>query len=122
MKALTVKQPWAELIASGKKPLETRTWSTSYRGRLAIHAGKEADEDAPAWNPSDARLPRGTIVAIAELVDCRPMTPADEEAACCSYVEGKYVFVLEAVRRLPPPGIPAKGKLGLWDTNLRGVA
>lgn len=120
MKALTVKQPWAELIASGRKPLETRTWSTSYRGKLAIHAGKEVDP----FGPPTPRLAaeRGVIVAIADLVDCRPMTLADEDAACCAYVEGKYVFVLDNVRRLPPPGIPAKGKLGLWDTNLRGVA
>lgn len=40
MKALTVHQPWATLIAIGAKRLETRSWSTSYRGPLAIHAAK----------------------------------------------------------------------------------
>lgn len=39
MKALTVRQPWASLIALGVKTVETRSWSTKYRGPLAIHAG-----------------------------------------------------------------------------------
>lgn len=40
MKALTLTQPWATLVATGAKRIETRSWSTSYRGPLAIHAGK----------------------------------------------------------------------------------
>jgi len=40
MKALTLYQPWATLIAIGAKKVETRWWSTKYRGPLAIHAGK----------------------------------------------------------------------------------
>lgn len=39
MKALTLHQPWASLIALGVKTIETRSWSTKYRGRIAIHAG-----------------------------------------------------------------------------------
>jgi len=41
MKALTIRQPWASLISLGVKTIETRSWSTKYRGPLAIHAGKE---------------------------------------------------------------------------------
>ena len=40
MKMLTLHQPWASLIAVGVKTIETRSWSTPYRGPLAIHAGK----------------------------------------------------------------------------------
>ncbi len=40
MKALTISQPWASLIAEGVKTIETRSRSTKYRGPLAIHAGK----------------------------------------------------------------------------------
>lgn len=40
MKALTLWQPWASLVALGVKTIETRSWSTSYRGPLAIHAAK----------------------------------------------------------------------------------
>ena len=38
MKALTIKQPWASLIASGIKDIENRTWKTHYRGKIYIHA------------------------------------------------------------------------------------
>jgi hypothetical protein len=38
MKALTLTQPWATLVAIGAKTIETRSWATSYRGPLAIHA------------------------------------------------------------------------------------
>jgi len=40
MKVLTLTQPWATLVAIGAKRLETRSWSTGYRGPLAIHAAK----------------------------------------------------------------------------------
>lgn len=39
MKALTLHQPWASLVALGVKTIETRSWATRYRGPLAIHAG-----------------------------------------------------------------------------------
>jgi len=52
MKALTLWQPWASLIAVGAKRIETRSWSTKYRGPLAIHAAArkpdiESGEDGP---------------------------------------------------------------------------
>lgn len=40
MKALTLTQPWATLVAIGAKTIETRSWLTTYRGRIAIHAAK----------------------------------------------------------------------------------
>lgn len=52
MKALTLYQPWAQLVALGVKSIETRSWSTSYRGPLAIHAALTTkpwrDLDAPS--------------------------------------------------------------------------
>ena len=46
MKALTVRLPWANLIANRIKFVELRSWQTAYRGPLAIHAGKTVDRDA----------------------------------------------------------------------------
>lgn len=43
MKALSIKQPWAYLIAAGHKDVENRSWSTNYRGRIYIHASKTQD-------------------------------------------------------------------------------
>ena len=40
MKAITIKQPFASLIAAGLKEYEFRTWKTKYRGEILIHAGK----------------------------------------------------------------------------------
>lgn len=40
MKAITLTQPWATLVAIGVKKIETRSWATAYRGPLAIHAAK----------------------------------------------------------------------------------
>ena len=38
MKAISIKQPWASLIAHGIKDIENRTWATKYRGKVLIHA------------------------------------------------------------------------------------
>lgn len=48
MKTLTLKQPWASLIANGYKKYEFRTWKTNYRGPILIHAGKGIEKDALA--------------------------------------------------------------------------
>ena len=91
MKALTIWQPWASLIACGAKRFETRSWATSLRGKIAIHAAlrpaHELDrktsaaivrafddcasiEDLPGYI---AKLPHGAVVATAELVGCHKM-------------------------------------------------
>jgi hypothetical protein len=44
MKAISLWQPHAQLIAIGAKPFETRGWKTPYRGKIAIHAGKNTEE------------------------------------------------------------------------------
>lgn len=46
MKAITIRQPWASLIALGEKKIETRSWQTKYRGPILIHAGKSVDKKA----------------------------------------------------------------------------
>lgn len=93
MKALTLWQPWASLVALGVKRIETRSWSTDYRGPLAIHAGTKrpsTDGSVGGWWPhqdpdlgwhayhmgADRQilLPLGAIVATARLVDVVPIT------------------------------------------------
>jgi activating signal cointegrator 1 len=90
MKAITILQPYASLIAYGQKKIETRSWSTKYRGPLAIHAGLGKQHIdlcrqqlfwANLWpyeiaaqyslqERIDKFLPLGAVIAIAELVDC----------------------------------------------------
>lgn len=74
MKALTLWQPWASLIALGVKTIETRGWSTNYRGPLAIHAAKRppkaADVGPHGWI-GEFQLGRWTAdVHHAEPCDC----------------------------------------------------
>ena len=102
MKALSLRQPWASLIADGRKTIETRTWRTYYRGPLAIHASTHPYED----------LPTGGIIAVAWLYDCRPMEPSDESDACIALFEGAYAWLLTSIEAVPL--ISCKGRLGLW--------
>ena len=139
MKALSLTQPWATLVAIGAKRYETRSWFTSYRGQIAIHASK----GFPAWAKETLReepfrsvlyangaaaawLPLGHVIAICDVTACIPTNArasrqslaniglTEQEFAFGDYSEGRYAWRLENVRRLPEP-IPAKGALGLWD-------
>ena len=143
MKALTMTQPWATLVAIGANIIETRDWPTKYRGPFAIHAAKgfpkEAralcgrqpfrDALAAAGFMSANDLPLGTVVAVANLdslLVCDDATlkeirarsrrgelPA-HEADFGDFSDGRYGFVLGNVRRVEPP-LPAKGMLGFWE-------
>lgn len=85
--AISIKQPWAALIAAGLKTVEVRTWSTSRRGRILIHAAKQPDVRAQGWKHITTRSlaqaceQRGGIIAVADLVDCLTyFTPEQFEA------------------------------------------
>ena len=105
MKALSLTQPWASLVAIGAKRIETRSWSTSYRGRVAIHASKGFPRDAKElmWQEpflgclreagivrfniflgiageGEANMPVGAVIATAAISDVwRINRPGDAE-------------------------------------------
>ena len=127
MKAITLWQPWASYIAVGSKRYETRSWATSYRGPLAIHASarkmtegeRDLLEDYPfphGYGP----LPFGAVVATCELVECVRMTDAAIAARECieldlgDWYPGRFAWCLVNVVSLSEP-IPAKGAQGLWE-------
>lgn len=135
MKVLTLTQPWATLVAIGAKRIETRSWQTTYRGPLLIHAGKglagmsRADlEEIISTEPftsaleaagitEASQLPRGAIVARCVLVDVErveKLRVSTQERAFGNYAPGRFGWLLSDIRALPEP-IPAKGALGLWD-------
>ncbi len=70
IRALTICQPYAELIRLGEKRVENRTWPTSYRGRLAIHAGKGTSYLEPGDRQRYPGMAFGAVVAVANLVGC----------------------------------------------------
>ena len=119
MKTLSVRQPWAWLIVQGSKDIENRTWATSYRGPLLIHAGLQVDQpviDALMHDhckkfPHTHDWPRfrtGGIVGMADLVNC--VTSHDSE-----WFDGPYGWVLANPR--PVPFYACRGKLGIWQCD-----
>jgi hypothetical protein len=106
MKALSIKQPWANLIACGQKTIETRLWGTDYRGPLLIVSSRRPKIE-----------PAGCALAIAELVECRPMTLADEKAALCEVSEKAVAWVFRNIRPLKP--FPVNGRLGIFDIEVQ---
>ena len=125
MRALTLWQPWASAIAVGMKRMETRSWGTTYRGPLAIHAARrpmgpgelELLEDYPLpYGASD--VPLGAIVAtctLADVVRCNGAMVVDVvEDAWGDFSEGRFAWVLTDVAPLRSP-IPMPGARGLWE-------
>jgi hypothetical protein len=115
VKALSLTQPWATLIADGRKTIETRSWPTIFRGRIAIHAAKSIDSTAcQDFGYKSESLPRGAILGTAELYSCvrfpHPSAPPDEYG---DFSDGRYGFLLRDFQPLDAP-IPEKGSLGLW--------
>lgn len=113
MLALNVRQPWANMIASGKKTIETRSWQAivdhkPYRGPLLIVASSK-----PAIQPC------GCLVAITTLIDCRPMKPEDTKAACCDYYSDLYAWVLRETYAIQNERV--KGMLYLWDYRVNPI-
>ena len=139
MKALTILQPWASLIACGAKKFETRSWSTKYRGPIAIHVAQHKDTPRCAWQePFKSELAKagmfseypggkigfslrynGCVIAIAELVACVEMTNElialvpEPEKSFGWYEPGRFMWMLENVKAIEP--VPAKGKQGIWE-------
>lgn len=81
LRALSLWQPWASLIAAGAKRWETRSWPTAYRGPLLIHAAHTRPAGIDDWRFIEEaiqvlgtsefdKLPRGGVVAIVELEAC----------------------------------------------------
>ncbi len=136
LRALTVKDPWATLIAIGAKQIETRSYRTRYRGPISIHSSKafrredqefcsqepvcSALERAGIYSPTD--MPRGAVIAVAEIVACdqvlggqdsQEMIPPEPERSFGFYSPGRWMWRLANVRRLAEP-VPSRGLLGLW--------
>ncbi len=71
MKVITIKQPFATLIAEGIKEYEFRTWKTKYSGEILIHAGKGVNKKAmKKFEKYNLDYPSVCIIAKANLVDC----------------------------------------------------
>jgi hypothetical protein len=104
MKALSLKEPWASLIVSGQKTIETRVWCTKHRGPLLI-VGSQKPDGAFA----------GKAACIVDVLSCREMTVEDEEAACIALYPRAKAWMLGNLRRVRP--VQLKGQLGVYEVD-----
>lgn len=118
MKVLSLKQPFAELVVSGKKTIELRKWNTKFRGEFLIHASKTPDKESMK-SFGFVELPLGAIVGKAKLVDVKGYKTREEhlkdkDKHLANSFWGDFGFVLEDVQKFEKP-IPAKGNLNFWE-------
>lgn len=143
MKALSLWQPWATLVALKIKEYETRSWGTGYRGELAIHAAKRkmGDYEHRLINHLAERLlmpelakpdtyPLGSVVAVTRLEGCYHMIKDREaepkeidiaeqdslELLVGNWMPRRLAWKFTDVEMLEHP-IPARGAQGLWLWN-----
>lgn len=129
MKVLTVKQPYASLIAYGIKKYEFRVWKTKYRGEILIHAGKNIDKEAmEKFRQFNLDFPLGCIIARANIDEVikvddefREVLRKENNLVYNHIINDKeykgYAFKLSNVEILNP--IYINGKLGLWNYELK---
>lgn len=145
MKALSIKQPWASLIAHGIKDVENRSWRTNFRGRIYIHASSRKAGDLPYilstqqanyittkvdnMPPYTDNMPFSAIIGEVDIVDCvinHPSIWAEKMSTYpCENISGlqilsknqKYIWnwVLENPVLYENPILNVKGKLSFWE-------
>lgn len=125
MKALSLTQPWATPVVTGRKHVETRGWKPpqwALGQRIAIHASKGmpgyAKDAARHFGMDPEALARGAVIGSVVLVKAAPTE--DVRAAITltelemgDYEDGRYAWALAGAQHHDP--IPASGSLGLWD-------
>lgn len=129
LRGLSIRNPWPwYILEPGGKDVENRTWSTTYRGTVLVHASKgwsldewhsaalfasRFDRELVSRCPEPRELPAGAVVGVVELV--RVIAPGSVRNVlnASDWYTGDYGLVLANPRRLPEP-IPWRGALGLW--------
>lgn len=144
MKALSVKQPWASLIAHGIKDIENRTWKTNFRGKIYIHSTvKGANVDFTTeqtaslftneiWNPETGfnkdLFVFSAIIGEVEITDC----VVNHKSIWAEKTKGRYVgdgvfvlnekpiynWVLDNPVLYEKPILNVKGKLSFWEPDV----
>ncbi|HVS73124.1 MAG TPA: ASCH domain-containing protein [Phycisphaerae bacterium] len=148
MKCLSLWQPWATLVVIGAKKFETRSWPTSHRGWLLIHAAKKRDRESlrdaiedvffsdplkKAGYADPEMLPFGAIIGMVALESCRLIhhdntmgysshrLPDYPERALGNFAPGRFAWELRDFGRFSRP-VPFKGCQGIFDVSEELVA
>jgi hypothetical protein len=139
IKLFSLWQPWASFMELGYKRNETRSWSTGYRGLIAIHAAKnktallDADDilEAAGFDMRESTTvggstwPLGEIVCVVRLVDCVKTEAirdslTRQERAMGDYSDGRFAWVTTDLHKIEP-GIPFRGVQGLKPLSPEGM-
>jgi hypothetical protein len=124
LKCLSVSQPFADLIISGKKTIELRKWNTNFRGEFFIHAPiKIRIKDCKRLKITK-KLVTGVIIGKAELYDVKKYNSSKEvkldqkfHLASKNFQNKTFGFKIKNAKSLRIP-IPWKGQLGFFDVEL----
>ncbi len=121
MKAISIRQPWAELILRGRKTMELRTWDTRIRGRVAVHAGKQVEPAAcEAYDLDPANLVRGALLGHVDIVGVVEVGQdnwdelREEHLALGDYPGPRRGWRLANPERLSEP-VPMRGRRQFFD-------
>lgn len=124
-KCLFLKQPYAQLVVSGKKTIELRKWNTKFRGEFLVHASKIPNKDACERNKIDPiSCVKGAIIGKAVLYDVKAyptsrsfLRDKDKHFATKDFAEYKYGFLLRGANKFQKP-LFIPGKLGFFEVNI----
>jgi ASC-1-like (ASCH) protein len=128
MKCLSVSQPYADLIVTGKKTIELRTWNTKFRGEFLVHAPiKIKYEACTRLNIDKSSLRTGVIIGKVEIYDVKSYESVEElkkdhgkHFASEEFLRHKYGFLLRKPQALRIP-IPYKGSLGFFEAKIKSI-
>ena len=126
MKVLTLKQPWATLVAEGIKKYEFRSWKTNYRGKILIHAGTGIDKkELEKYKDLNLEFPSKRILAEVEIEDCLELNDElnkkiidEKNIAYGSKYRTGYAWKLTNVKKINIDR-EIKGQLGLWNIDIK---
>lgn len=125
LKVLTLRQPWATLVAEGIKKYEFRSWKTNYRGKVLIHAGTGIDkDDMKKYEHMNLDFPSRRIIAVVEIEDCLELDKdlnkkiiSENNIAYGHKIRTGYAWKLKNIKKIDY-GKEVNGKLGLWNIDL----
>lgn len=125
IKTITLKQPWATLVAEGVKKYEFRSWKCNYRGKILIHAGAGVDKEfLERCRVFGFAFPKKKILAEAEIIDCikidddfNKMIKNMDNVVYGSKDRSGYAWVIDNVRKLNIDE-EVNGKLSFWNYDV----
>ena len=126
MKVITLKQPWATLVAEGIKQYEFRSWPTKYRGEILIHAGSGVNKEYMArFKHLNLEYPKFKILAKVTITDCIMVNKEinkkinNENKLVYGDFDNRtgYAWKIEKPIKLNIDK-EIKGQLGLWNIEL----